>query len=234
MRFLARLAARVCRAGFAAYSDLSDGSSLRSSPLICLASSWRGLNSVRCSASSGVPGMTRSGVSCRAPKAAPYAQAESAAVTRVVRRSSGEKRPPRLGRESDPDARRSSHTRDSGTSGSSSAMGSAGRSPVMSVYRHEACALRKSGSGSVGRSLAWVTIQPFTAVTRIPPRDANAWVNPSANSRCLRSGNNSASQVMAAMNSMQTPTKVRLRKNTKTGSDEENPARWEALVGVRS
>ena len=67
----------------------------------------------------------RVGVSCRAPNAAAYAQAESAAVTSVVRRSAGENSSPKFGRRSVPALRRSSQTCDSGTKGSSSAMGSA-------------------------------------------------------------------------------------------------------------
>ena len=74
----------------------------------------------------------RVGVSCRAPNAAAYAQAESAAVTSVVRRSAGENSSPKLGRRSVPALRRSSQTCDSGTKGSSSAMGRAGSNPVSS------------------------------------------------------------------------------------------------------
>ena len=74
----------------------------------------------------------RSGVSWSAPKAAAYAHAESSAVTRVTRRSSGENSAPKLGRCKVPAARFSRQTCDSGTKGSSSAIGIAGSRPVIS------------------------------------------------------------------------------------------------------
>ena len=71
-----------------------------------------------------------------------------------------------------------------------------------------------SAIGSAGNVAAWATIQTFTPVTIRPPMEANAWVQPSAFSRCFLSGNSSASQVIAATNSTQTPTKVAERKKT--------------------
>ena len=68
------------------------------------------------------------------PRSAQHIDAE-AVITRVssvTRRSSGENRAAKLGRFSVPAARRSFHTRDSGTNGRSRAMGMAGSIPVSS------------------------------------------------------------------------------------------------------
>ena len=73
-------------------------------------------------------------------------------------------------------------------------------------------------------SAAWASVHAFTPVTMMPPTEANACVHPSTFSRAPLSGNNSASHVMAATNSMQTPTKVAHRKNRNHGSDVLNAA----------
>ncbi len=72
--------------------------------------------------------------------------------------------------------------------------------------------MKISGIGRAGSDCAWVTIHVLTPVTRSPPREANAWVEPSTHSLWRLSGNTSASQVMAATNSTQTPINVVHRK----------------------
>ena len=63
-----------------------------------------------------------------------------------------------------------------------------------------------------------------TPLLALPPSDANACVQPSARSFCFLSGNNSASHVIAATNSTQTPMKVVQRKKMNVSSVVENAA----------
>ena len=102
----------------------------------------------------------RSGVSCSAPNAIPYAQAESMAVTMVTRRNSGANNALILGLLSVPAARRSFQIRDSGTKGNRMAIGIAGSRPVHSRNRQDAGSepLGASGNPKCGRSFMFAKI----------------------------------------------------------------------------
>src|SRR5262245_52748251 len=84
----------------------------------------------------------------------------------------------------------------------------------MSVYRHDAFGSSGGGTGSIGSDSAYETASWFAPVTNSPPTDANACVHPIASSRFRFSGKSSASHVMAATNSTQTPMKVMHRNST--------------------
>ena len=76
-----------------------------------------------------------------------------------------------------------------------------------------------------GKLFALALIRMLMVVTSTPPSDANACVMPSHRSFCLRSSKISASQVIAATNSTQTPMKVVLRKKTNIGREVEYAAK---------
>ena len=61
-------------------------------------------------------------------------------------------------------------------------------------------------------------------MTRIPPTELNACVQPSTASRCFWSANSSASQAIAATNSTDTPIIVVQRKKSSISGLVENPA----------
>src|SRR5206468_3175483 len=83
---------------------------------------------------------------------------------------------------------------------------------------------RPAGNPKCGRVFALALTRMLILVTSTPPSDANACVIPSQRSFCFRSSNISANQVIAAINSTQTPMKVVLRKNTNIGREVENEA----------
>ena len=74
-----------------------------------------------------------------------------------------------------------------------------------------------------GRTAAVLATTKAVRLTRKPPIDANACVQPITASRRLGSVNSSASQAVAATNSTQTPMNAVVRKKSSIGSEVENP-----------
>ena len=136
----------------------------------------------------------------------------------MVRRRSGANSSPKLGRRSVPARFRSAHTRLSGTNGISTRISAPGISPVSRVNRQATLSgLCPAGNVRAGSDPGWraaPTIRLYTSVTRMPPSDAHASVQPIASSRVRRSSKSSASHVTAATISTHTPMNVVHRNST--------------------
>ena len=124
---------------------------------------------------------------------------------------------------------RSAQTRLSGTNGSSARISNPGTSPVRSVYRQATLVGSWPSGKAIGNAgsvpaRAEATITLNTSVTRMPPSDAVARVQPMASSRDRFSWKSSASQVTAATSSTQTPMNVVERNSTSCQSSVLNAA----------